>query len=546
MGPQEIKDGFGPDVENPDVERIESTDAVELPAEHGTGTVQLFDKNTVVLIPTPSPDPKDPLNLPLWHKGLIVLTVGLYSAFSVLGTSGLGAVFPTVSAMYPGQEERATDLLTYPTLFMGIGNLLSMPLCVAIGRRPVFLISLVVLVASGIWCACAKDLGTHIAGRDVFSLAAGQSEALAPMMVQEIHFLHERGNRVAWFISVQAIGTAAMFLATTYIAPAWGISWWYWIITIVNGAILVLAFCFVVETKFERPHDANDGNVHLHFDEQGNVIQKGGREMVYRVTTAENHVLEPEKYGPRTWRHDLKLLHSKPEWRAMLTFYKETGQGLVLPTILWLILLNGAFLGVYVFQSSTFGTILTAAPYNFKSGWLGFIQMAQIVDCLVMLPILGYGSDFIAKMMSRQNKGLFEPEYRLLTLIIPTIAAVISCVIYGRAGAHPDVWSWSAVAVPYTVCYFAFLGVNLVGITYAVDSFPEQAGPLLLLICAGRGFIAFGLSYSTVPFANLIGYDGAMNVFAIICGVLSACGILAYVFGKTVRQWAHRRVWKEV
>ena len=181
----------------------------------------------------------------------------MYSAFAVCGTSGLGAVFPEVQKMYPGQETRATDLLTYPTLFMGIGNLISMPLSVSIGRRPVFLISLVILVASGIWCALAQGLGSHIAGRDIFSLAAGQSEALAPMIIQEIHFLHERGERLAWFIVVQTVGTAGMFIATTYLVPAWGIRWWYGIITIVNGVVLILSFFFIVETKFDRVSDAH-------------------------------------------------------------------------------------------------------------------------------------------------------------------------------------------------------------------------------------------------------------------------------------------------
>lgn len=100
-----------------------------------------------------------------------------------------------------------------------------------------------------------------------------------------------------------------------------------------------------------------------------------------------------------------------------------------------------------------------------------------------------------------------------------------------------------AIVAPYHLGYFAFLGANLVGITYAVDSFPSQAGPMLLVICAGRGFISFGLSYSTVPLINLTGYDGGMNIYAIVCGVLSAIGIPAYLFGGGVRAWATKRFW---
>lgn len=61
-----------------------------------------------------------------WQKLIIIVLAAIYSAFAVMTTSGLGAVFPEVLKLYPAdQATRATDLLTYPTLFMGIGNLLS-------------------------------------------------------------------------------------------------------------------------------------------------------------------------------------------------------------------------------------------------------------------------------------------------------------------------------------------------------------------------------------------------------------------------------------
>lgn len=76
-----------------------------------------------------------------------------------------------------------------------------------------------------------------------------------------------------------------------------------------------------------------------------------------------------------------------------------------------------------------------------------------------------------------------------------------------------------------------------------MDSYPNKSGPLLLVVCAGRGFVSFGLSYATVPSIQSLGYDGAMNILAIICGVLSALGIVMYFVGKRVREWARRRIW---
>ncbi|KAE9576176.1 putative MFS-type transporter [Colletotrichum fructicola] len=537
-----------PKDDEPRVDTVESPTKPPATQEaQAHGTVQLLQGGSVVLIPTPSPDPKDPLNLPTWHKYLIIFVVGSYSAIAVLVTSGLGAVFPSVLKEYPPEDAtRATDLLTYPTLFMGIGNLFSMPLCVPLGRRPVFLASLVLMVVSGIWCAFSGSLSSHIAGRNFYSIAAGQSEALAPFMIEEIHFLHERSAKLSWFIGVQTAGTAVMFVATAYLVPAWGIKWWYIIVTIMNAVILVLAVFFVVETKYDRPEDADRGAVHLKFDDEGNVTKNGDMERVIQVTTRENHVLQPEAFGERTWRSDMKIFHFKPDWSQTLVFYKETFQSLCLPNIVWMLLINGTFLGIYVYQASTFATILMAPPYSFQTEWLGYVQLVQVLDCVIMVPLLGYGSDLLARKMSTWKNGVFQPEYRLIILSIPIVSAIAACVFYGQAGSHPEQWHWMTIVAPYHVGYFAFLGANLIGITYAIDSFPSKAGPLLLVICAGRGFISFGLSYSTVPLINLTGYDGAMNIFAIISGVLGAITIPVYFFGSRIRIWATKKLWPEM
>jgi MFS family permease len=165
----------------------------------------------------------------------------------------MGAIITQVREMYPPEDQiRVADLLTYPTLFMGLGNLVAMPLCVAIGRRPVFLMSLAILVASGIGCACSSSLSSHIAARNILSVAAGQSEALVAFMVQEMHFLHQRGRAATWNGAIQGAGTGAMFVATTYLVPAWGVRWWYGVITIINGVLLLAAFLLVPETMYDR------------------------------------------------------------------------------------------------------------------------------------------------------------------------------------------------------------------------------------------------------------------------------------------------------
>lgn len=452
----------------------------------------------------------------------------------------MGAIFSEVAPSYPGQASKASGLLTYPTLFMGIGNLIGMPLALAIGRRPIFLATLTILVLTGVWCACSKTLDSHLAGRNIMALAAGQSEALVPMMVQEIHFLHERGTKLGWVSAMQALGTAAFFLAQNYLVGALGWRWWYGLFTVFNGVALILSFFLVPETGYVRPAEASEGQVHLDFNKNGDLEEAGEIHKVIRVTTASGNVLDLDKYSPRTWKYDLKLFTMKADWSQVVTFYRQLVQGLAIPSMVWILLLNGAFLGLYVLQVSTFADILLAPPYDFAFNSLGFVQAGQIVDSILFLPILGYGTDLVIKLMSKRNNGVYQPEYRLIMLFIPAIVGVICTVVYGQAGSRPTKWSWGSVAVAYNAVFFSFLGANIVGITYAIDCFPLVAGPLLVLICAGRGFISFGLSYATLPATKTLGYSGTMNVFAIITSVLCLMAIPCYIFGHHFRKLAQR------
>lgn len=453
--------------------------------------------------------------------------------------SGMGAIFTVVELSYPGQEVKAnTDLMTYPTLLMAIGNLISMPLALAIGRRPMFLFSIVVLVIGGIWCAASKSLDSHIAGRSIMSLGAGQSEALITMMVQEIHFLHERGRKLAWMIFIENVAVGGFFVATQFMVAAYGWRWWYGLFTIINGVVLILALFFAPETGFARSEAALMGTTAAAASGGADKQEATGG----TVMTVQRHKIELEAIGPRRWYDGLGLVSMTPNWKLIPTFYWRLLQGLLIWPIFWAFVLNGTFLGLYVFQSAEFAVVLAKPPYLMPFTDLAFVQGAQIFVCLVFLPLLGYGGDQLIKIMSKRNGSRFKAEYRLFMLPIPAAVGIVAAIIFGRAAASTDAstWTWAGIAVPYNCIYFGFLGANIVGITYVIDSFPTYAAPLLVLICAGRGIVSFGLSYSTIPAIRTLGFVGSSNLYAIIWGVLTLFAIPVYFFGPRTRAWAIR------
>ncbi|KAI2997435.1 hypothetical protein CBS147346_8729 [Aspergillus niger] len=493
-----------------------------------TGTVKLVEDGEIVLIPTPSPDPRDPLNYPQWQKWIITFVLGLFSVLGVLMTSGMGP-FVTLMEAYYDYSPRTDDLMTYPTLFMGIGNIIAMPLAMAIGRRPVFLGSALILTVGSIWCAASTSLSSHIAGRDVLSLAAGQSEALCPLIIQEIHFVHERSSRLAWFSAIQSIGTAALTIATSYLVSSLGWRWWYGVFSIASGLVFIGAFTLVPESRYDRPTDAFEGEVHIHHD--------GEEQAVIHATTKNRVPLDFTNYQARTWKHTLKIMHPPANWEEALTCYKQMGQCILFPNILWVVLMNSVSLGIYVIGVTEYSSILGAPPYNYPTTSLGLVQGGQIVVAMIMVPVLGYGGDQLYKWVaSRRGNGTVESEVRLIPMLLPIVVLLISCVIFGRAGSHPTEWSPWAITTTFSGMYFAYIGILLNGYTYSLDSYGERAAPILVLICAIRGFISFGISFGITKFVTEKGFQGALDICAIIAGVVAALGIPVFVFGAWIRR----------
>lgn len=59
-----------------------------------------------------------------------------------------------------------------------------MPFAIGVGRRVIILLSTLILVVGAVLCAVSTSYEMHLAARCIVGLAAGQSEALVPMITQ--------------------------------------------------------------------------------------------------------------------------------------------------------------------------------------------------------------------------------------------------------------------------------------------------------------------------------------------------------------------------
>lgn len=88
-------------------------------------------------------------------------------------------------------------LASVPLLVNGLSSYLLVPLSIAIGRRPVLLLSGFLAWTGGLWASFSQGLPSHLAARCFQGFGAGAVEALIPLIIQDMMFIHQRNKAIA-------------------------------------------------------------------------------------------------------------------------------------------------------------------------------------------------------------------------------------------------------------------------------------------------------------------------------------------------------------
>lgn len=255
------------------------------------GSTQLFKDGKLQCIPMPTPDPKDPLNLPEWRKWAAIITLSLFGALALSAETIVGALVPIFVLEYAGIDPKIlgkidlstlnlssvggkpadpiqllnslggppiskVDLIsTLPILVNGIASYILVPLSIGVGRRPVILFSGVMAWAGGLWAGFSTSLNSHIAARVFQGFGAGAVEALIPLILQDMLFINQRNKAFSLISAGQGLFVVSIGLTSPLIII--NLSWrWLYYITAGAGIIVWIAMIFFVpETRWERSQD---------------------------------------------------------------------------------------------------------------------------------------------------------------------------------------------------------------------------------------------------------------------------------------------------
>jgi MFS family permease len=206
----------------------------------------------IILEPQPEESENDPLNWKKVRRDVALLSLGFYCMIGGGMTPVLAAGFTNVAASYGVPVAQVSLTTGFYMLGLGLGSVIVSPTAIIFGKRPVYLVGVVLFIISAIWCAASPNYPSLVVARIFQGLSLAPCEALPSATIAEIYFLHERAYRLGIYTLLLLGGKNLIPLVSAAIIEALSWQWVFWIIAMFGGFSAVLLFLFVPETFWDR------------------------------------------------------------------------------------------------------------------------------------------------------------------------------------------------------------------------------------------------------------------------------------------------------
>ncbi|KAH7361323.1 major facilitator superfamily domain-containing protein [Pyrenochaeta sp. MPI-SDFR-AT-0127] len=205
-----------------------------------------------ILEPQPEDSANDPLNWRQLRRDLALVSLGFYCMIGGGMTPLLAAGFNDVAETYNVTIPQVALTTGLYMLGLGLGSVFASPTAILWGKRPIYLVAIILFTLSSVWCALSPNYASLVVARIVQGFAVSPVECLPSATIAEIFFLHERAYRLGIYTLLLLGGKNLIPLVSAAIVQSLGWRWVFWVTAIVVGFCFFLIFFFVPETFWDR------------------------------------------------------------------------------------------------------------------------------------------------------------------------------------------------------------------------------------------------------------------------------------------------------
>ncbi|GAB1733641.1 hypothetical protein NU195Hw_g1100t1 [Hortaea werneckii] len=514
--------------------------------KHGAGRF-----SHVVLIPQPSDSPNDPLNWPLWKKDLILFITSMNA--SIVGAYGpmLGPGFVPISAQLGITVNTLSQATAWLVLTLGLCVFFFNPAAKIWGKRPIYVLCSLLLVVVSIWGAVADTYSSFLGSRIVGALGMAPYEVLVQATISDLYFVHQRATRIAVWNLFLLCGICGAGFVSGYIIENLGYEWTFGICAILFGIFGIGVLFFVPETTYIRQtvtsmplaktgiQDQERGAENEKFDEKG--VHVEFHQVPKQISgngSSSEAAIEPKM----SYLTSLKLFTGRYSDAKIWKIFTRPLVMFFYPCVLWGFLIYGTTLTWIVVFSVVNGVLFTEPPYNFTVGQAGLVSVSPFILCIIGEAISGPLNDWICLKLAHRNHGVYEPEFRLVLMVVVVILGTVGFYGFGATVHYQTHWTGPVLTFGFANMCLAFGSTCVFG--YVLDCYPKLAEEAFVAINA-RNFLTFGLTYFV---NNWLEKDGPLEVFNVLGSCFLGVCLLTiplWIFGKKIRSWVARNKFLE-
>ncbi|KAI0352232.1 MFS general substrate transporter [Trametes cingulata] len=481
----------------------------------------------VVLIPQPSDDPRDPLNWPRWKKEACFWTLAFAASLDGALSPMVGPGYVLLAKQFDVSVDNVTSSFGFILLGLGIFMLVQNALAVKFGHRIVYIISVSLMFISCIWCALSPNLASIRASRLFQGFGMSALQSLVASTLEQIYFVHERGSRtVIWSFAIMA-GITLGPLICSYVIQNLSWEFGFWFVSIPLGLTVIMVFFFVPETTFKR-EDVMQSLKRQNSD-QGSIEKS-------IATSDVESVGDSSQPAVPSYLSQLKLWHGTFTSESLWKIFLRPFPFLLSPVTYFLFLSHGmqtVWLSLVPLCSSTIFTL----EYNFDAAQIGLTNLGGIVGIVLAMAVTGPLNDWGVVWISKRNRGIYEPEFRLI-FMISMLFGVFGYVGWAVGNDHHMPWIGAVACI--TMLNFSMVVSGSAAVAYLLDTHGPNALHILALSNFGKNMVLYGSTF----FANGMVLSRGVKVSLLILGSCQAFCWLAsipmYIFGKRVRSFIAR------
>ncbi|KAH7116303.1 major facilitator superfamily domain-containing protein, partial [Dactylonectria macrodidyma] len=419
-----------------------------------------------------------------------------------------------------------------------LGCILFIPPAVKYGRRSMYILSSLVILATAAWSATLNTLPELYISQLIFGLASATNETIVEMtQLADLYFVHQRGTANGLYMVMVTIGSFLSSIVAGYMAANGNWRLCYWVTFAVEAALLVYFCLFFEESKYiprieaqalsalsERPSSVakKDTSSASETAEPGTTITPQG--------TNTPHHINPD-IPLLTWRQRMRLITKTDEsmweilWTTVLILFR-------FPAVMYTALTYAFCLCWISAQATLTSIVFTQPPYNFGTVGVGNMSLGVFIGC-ILGSIWGALSDRTVFWFARKNYGYYEPEMRLHLNHFPAACVGGGLIMFGVTAAKGMHWIWPSVGS--TIFGFGLNGISDVALCVLIDSYQAVTGEAFIGVAFIRNCFSIAISFALVPWMDAQGTQNMSIVMGVWATAVAFIHVPLLIWGKRIR-----------